>query len=81
MTADDFPQFTEAEREHLRSCLPTKEEIMVGWASPLLAASPIERRVLVAAQLEVLEGLTEDPAAWCERALELAAGKGGSDAD
>ena len=81
MTADDFPQFTEAEREHLRSCLPTEEEIMVGWAMPLLKASPPERRVLVAAQLEVLDGLQDDPAAWCARALQLAAGEGGRDAD
>ena len=41
-----FPQVTEAEKKHLR-----------GWASPVFAASTTERRVLVAAQIEVLDAV------------------------
>ena len=70
--ADDFPAFTEADMEFLRGCLPAEQELMIGWATPVLAASPGERLLLVAAQIEVLEGLWDDPEEWCGRALKLA---------
>ena len=53
---------------------------MLGWAMPLLSKSPLERRVLVAAQIEVLDGINEDPAGWCARALELARAEAHRDA-
>jgi len=54
---------------------------MVGWATPVLAASELERRSLVAHKIEVLRGLYDDPAGWCARALRLAAEAGGRHAD
>jgi len=71
-TGDALDRLSPAEKVQLRACLPTEDEIKVGWATPLLDKSDLERRVLVAAQLEVLEILEADPAAWCARALALA---------
>jgi hypothetical protein len=76
VSAADFPVFTEKEKAYLRSTLPTEEEVMLGWALPVLGRPPVECRVLVAAQIEVLEGFDPDPAGWCARALELAAREG-----
>ena len=54
---DALDNLTPAEMEYLCSTLPTEEEVMVGWATPVLAASTTERRVLVAAQIEVLDAV------------------------
>ncbi len=75
-----FPAFTDEEKARLRECLPTERDVMLGWAMPLLSKSPLERRVLVAAQIEVLDGINEDPAGWCARALELARAEAHRDA-
>ena len=72
---------TEDQKREVRDNFPSEEDWMVWWATPVLAATPVERRVLVAAKIEVLEGLVEDPEAWCRRALELAARVGGGHAD
>jgi len=71
--ADALENLTPEGRAHVRACLPTGKECMVSWATPVLARSGVERRVLVAAQMLVLDGLYEDPAGWCARSLELAA--------
>ena len=77
-----FPAFTAEEKAWLRdTCLPTETEVMLGWALPLLSKLPIERRVLVAAQIEVLDGIQEDPVSWCARALQLALEEADRDAD
>ena len=77
--------FTAKEKEYLRGCLPTEAELMISWATPVLAASPVEQRVLIAAQIEVLDaaagGFYADPAGWCSEALRLAAAEGGRHAD
>ena len=80
-TIDALDNLTPAEKEYLRGTLPTEEEVMVGWATPVLAASELERRSLVADKIEVLRGLYDDPAGWCARALKLAAESGGRHAD
>jgi len=64
---------TPAEKEYLRSTLPTEEEVMLGWATPVLAAPAAARLTLVASQIAVLRGLWDDPAGWCSQALKLAA--------
>jgi len=69
---------TPAEMEQLRACLPTRADVMLGWARPVLAAPEGERATLVAAQLEVLEALWADPEAWCRQALELALAERGA---
>lgn len=78
---DALENLTPAEMKYLRGCLPTEDELMVGWATPVLAASELERRSLVADKIEVLRGLYDDPAGWCARALRLAAEAGGPHAD
>lgn len=80
-TGDALDNLTDAEKEYLRGCLPTEEEVMVAWATPVLAASEMERRSLVTDKIEVLRGLYDDPAGWCARALALAAEAGGRHAD
>ena len=69
---DILDNLTEAEQEVIRASLPTTEEVMIGWATPVLAASEIERRLLISAQVQVLDGLSADPSAWCRDALLLA---------
>lgn len=83
MSDDILDRLTEAEKKRIRDQLPTDAEIMLAWGRSVLAVSPVERRVLVAAKIEVLDGLCEDPPAWCARALELAAAAeaGGRHAD
>lgn len=71
---DVLDNLTDEEKLFLRSTLPTEEEVMIGWATPVLTASPVERRVLVASKIEVLEAFHEDPEGWCARALALAGG-------
>jgi len=70
---DALDNLTPAEMEYLRSTLPTEEEVMVGWAMPLLARPEAERRDQAAWKIAVLDGLYDDPQAWVERAFELAA--------
>jgi len=69
---DALDNLTTAEKLFLAGCLPTEDELMIGWAMPVLAAPEAERVTLVAAQIAVLKGLYEDPAGWCARALMLA---------
>ena len=69
---------TPAEREQLGACLPSRADVQLGWARPVLAAPEGERAILVAAQLEVLEPLWADPEAWCRQALELALAERGA---
>jgi hypothetical protein len=69
---DTLDSLTEEEMVRLNNCLPSEWDVMVGWATPVIAASPAERRVLIAAQMEVLDGLYDDPQKWCRHALELA---------
>jgi len=71
-SADALDNLTPAEKKRLRASRPTEDELKVGWATPLLDKSDLERRVLVACQLEVLDGIEEDPAGWCRAALALA---------
>lgn len=80
-STDALDNLTVEEREFLSRCLPTGGDLMIGWARPVLAASAVERRVLVTAQIEVLEGIYEDPEGWCASALDLAASAGGDRAD
>jgi len=70
---DALDNLTDSEKEYLRGCLPTEEEVMLGWAMPVLAAPATERATRVASQLAVLRGLWDDPEGWCARALALAA--------
>jgi len=72
-TGDALDNLTPAEKEYLRGTLPTEEEVMLGWALPVLAAPAAERATRVASQLAVLRGLWDDPESWCARALALAA--------
>jgi hypothetical protein len=78
-----FPPLTEAERRRLREqqAQDTLECIMRDWGRDVLRRPPGDRPVLIAAKLEVLETLWEDPAAWVRRALELAQEEGGRRAD
>ena len=75
-----FPTFTPAEKAYLRGCLPSEEEVIVGWALPVLARPASERAVLIAAEVEVLENLCADPISWCYDALTLAEKRGGGHA-
>ena len=70
---DALDNLTPAEKEYLRGTLPSEEDVMLGWALPLLAAPEAERRDQAAWKIAVLEGLYDDPQAWVERAFELAA--------
>lgn len=63
---------TPAEKEYLRGCLPTEQEIMLGWALPVLAAPASARATLVASQIEIVEPFWDDPEEWCREALKLA---------
>ena len=69
---DFLDSLTDEQMDYLRSTLPTEEEVMIGWATHVLAASEIERRILISAQVQVLDGLSADPSAWCRDALLLA---------
>jgi hypothetical protein len=71
-STDALDNLTAAEKARLMDCIPSEWDVMVGWATPVLAAPMTERRVLIAAQMQVLSGLYDDPQEWCRRALELA---------
>ena len=71
-STDVLDNLTAKEKDYLRSTLPTEEELKIGWAKPVLAASEVERRSLVVGQIEVLRGLDDDPVGWCARALRFA---------
>jgi hypothetical protein len=64
---------TTEDKAYIASRLPTEAETMLSWATPVLAAPEAERADRVACQIAVLEGIWADPAAWCVRALKLAA--------
>lgn len=82
MSADVLESLTPAEQKRLRDQMaPIGREIMVAWGRHVLAASPVERRMLVASKIEVLATIHEDPAGWCSRALELAREAGDQHAD
>jgi hypothetical protein len=72
MSADALDHLTAAEKTVLRISLPTDDEVMIGWATPLLDLTPAQKALAVADQMAVLEGLWDDPRAWCVRALEMA---------
>ena len=72
MSTDALDHLTPAEKAMLRTSLPTDEEVMVGWALPLLDMPLAEKVLAVADKIEVLTGLWDDPRAWCVRALEAA---------
>ena len=71
---EDFPHLTWVERQEMQSSLPTDTDLMLGWALPVLALTGPERKVMVAAQIEVLTGRYEDPVAWCVAAIRLTEG-------
>ena len=68
--SDALENLTDEEKVLLRESLPTLEEVMIGWALPVIAAPPGQQRLMVAAQVEVLTGLWEDPEAWCVEAIK-----------
>lgn len=76
---DALDHLSEADKLFLASCLPSEEVVMLGWATPVLAAPEAERPALVACQLAVVRELWDDPEGWCARALELAADAAGAD--
>jgi len=69
---DALDNLTDEEKDYLRTCLPTEEDLKLGFALPLSTCSGPGRRVLIAAKMQVLEGLVDDPARWVRDALLLA---------